>query len=51
MPSPSYAQNKKHIQKWRLANIDKYREINRKSKQKRDAWKKIQKEFLHILLN
>jgi hypothetical protein len=50
MPSPSYTQNKAHIYKWRETNIDKYREINRRSKQKRDCWKKVQKEFLSILL-
>ncbi len=47
----SYEKNKKHILKWRLANIDKFREINKKSKRKRDAWKRIQKEFFQILLS
>ena len=55
MPSPSYyAQNKSHTNKWRQSNIsDKHRAINRKYKQKRDAWKKIQKQssYSHILLH
>jgi hypothetical protein len=50
MPSPSYAQNKTHIYKWREANADKNRELCRKSSQKYRNWKKVQKEFLSILL-
>lgn len=48
MPT-TYAKNKSHIYAWRQKNIDTVREINRKSKHKRDVWKKIQKEFLNIL--
>lgn len=50
MPSPSYESNKKSIYNWRSKNIERNREINRKSKQKYDCWKKVQKEFLAILL-
>jgi hypothetical protein len=50
MPSPSYESNKKSIYKWREANLERNRAINCKYKQKRDCWKKIQKEFLSILL-
>lgn len=48
--SPTYQQNKQHIYLWRQKNKLQYREICRRSKQKSDAWKKIQKEFLRILL-
>ena len=51
MPSPSYAQNKVHIYKYRVNNLDKVREIGKLSKRRRDAWKTIQKEFLNILLD
>ena len=51
MPSPSYETNKIHIYKYRLNNLDKVREINKHSKRRYDAWKKIQKEFLRILLD
>jgi hypothetical protein len=50
MPSPNYAQNKSHIYKWRANHLEKSREINRKSKARHDAWKKITKIYLHILL-
>jgi hypothetical protein len=46
-----YSKNKKHIYKYRLTHLEKVREINRLSKRRRDAWKKIQKEFLQILLD
>ncbi len=49
MPLP-YSQNKQHIYKWRQSNLDKVKEINRKSKARHDAWKKIQMVFLSILL-
>jgi hypothetical protein len=48
--SVSYKQNKKHIYNWRERNKEYNREINRKSKRKYDAWNKIKKEFLCILL-
>jgi hypothetical protein len=50
MSPPSYKQNKKHIYLWRESNKEQYNQICRKSKQKYDAWKKVQKEFLNILL-
>jgi hypothetical protein len=46
-----YSTNKKHIYKYRANNPEKIREINRKSEQKRRNWKKIQMEFLSILLD
>ena len=49
--SPTYQMNKKHIYAWRLNNIDKHREINKKSIQKKRAWVCFQKVFLNILLN
>lgn len=51
MPSPSYKQNKIHIYKYRETHLEKVREITRRSKRRHDAWKKIQKEFLNILLD
>lgn len=51
MPSPNYETNKKHIYKWREAHLDAHRAINRRWKQKQATWKKIQKEFLLILIN
>ena len=50
MPLP-YQQNKKHIYAWRMNNLDKQREINRKSIRKARSWKAIQKIFLNILLD
>lgn len=49
MPAVTYSYNKVHIYNWREKNIERNRAINRKSEQKRYAWKKIQKEFLAIL--
>jgi hypothetical protein len=46
----TYQQNKNGIYKWRMANLDHNREINKKSKRRHDAWKKIQRTFLAILL-
>ena len=46
---PTYAQNKIHIYKYREKNHHRVLEINRKSKQKYDNWKKIQKVFFRIL--
>jgi hypothetical protein len=47
---PTYQQNKAHIYNWRAKNPDKQRAVVRKSKQKYDNWKKIQKVYLNILL-
>lgn len=49
MPT-TYAKNKAHIYAWRQKNIDTIRIANRKYKHKYDVWKKIQKEFLNILI-
>jgi hypothetical protein len=51
MTSPTYAQNKVHIYTYRLNNLDKVRAIDNKSKRRKYAWTKIQKEFLNILIN
>jgi hypothetical protein len=48
---PTYSQNKVHIYKYRANHLDKVRLIGRNSKRRYDAWKKIQKEFLRILLD
>ncbi len=50
MPT-TYAKNKAHIYAWRQKNGDAMREVNRKSSHKYYTWKKIQKEFLNILIN
>ena len=47
----SYSQNKVHIYKYRVNNLDKVREIDRLSKKRKYAWKKVSKEFLNILLD
>ena len=51
MPSPSYETNKIHIYKYKETHLDRVRAINRKSQKKYESWKKIQKEFLRILLD
>ena len=51
MPSPTYAQNKVHIYKWKAKNVERNRELNCLAKQRFDCWKKIQKIYLNILLN
>lgn len=48
--APTYQQNKAHIYKWRANNLERNREIVRISKRKYDAWKKITKVFLAILI-
>ena len=48
---PSYKQNKVHIYNYKETHLDKVREINKHSKRRYDCWKKIQKEFLRILLD
>ena len=50
MPT-TYALNKKHIYNYRLKYPDKYLEQSRKDSKKYRAWKKIQMEFLNILLD
>lgn len=50
MSPPSYKQNKVHIYAWRENNQEKYKALNRKHQEKFQTWKKIQKEFLRILL-
>ena len=50
MPT-TYALNKKHIYNYRAKYPDKYREVNKKSELKRRNWRKIQMEFLNILLD
>jgi hypothetical protein len=46
----TYAQNKVHIYKYKQTHLDKCREIDRLSKRRRYNWKKIQREYLNILL-
>lgn len=47
-----YEKNKKNIYKWREKDENKRRqcEINKKCNIKYYAWKRAQKEFLHILI-
>jgi hypothetical protein len=47
--SPTYAQNKIHIAKYKLAHPEKQIEANVRNNKKRGAWFKIQREFLKIL--
>jgi tRNA A-37 threonylcarbamoyl transferase component Bud32 len=47
---PSYAQNKEHIYKWRMNNLDRKRELDKKHQKKRTIWKEIRMEFFSILL-
>ena len=44
-----YKMNKKHIYKWRKANMPRVLEINKKSNRKSYAWQKIQRIFVNIL--
>ena len=50
MPT-TYAKNKEHIYRWVDNNREHYREVVRRSKAKHDAWKKVQKVYLSILLD
>lgn len=58
MPSPSYAQNKQHIMKWRELNQTKYNEqtakhmmkYRLKKKIQKEIWNEIRVEFLQILI-
>lgn len=49
MAKSTYQQNKNSIYRWRMANLDKNREIIKQWKRRNDAWKKIQRTFLAIL--
>lgn len=51
MSSPSYAQNKKHIYKYRQTHYEQYRKNQNKHQANHYRWKQIQKIFLLILLN
>lgn len=46
----SYEKNKKNIYKWRQNHKDTYNKKNKKYMDKYTSWKKIQKQFLNILL-
>ena len=50
--SPTYAQNKIHIYKWREKpeNHQKHNEMSAKFMARYRSWKKMQKVFLNILL-
>ena len=50
MPSPTYQQNKKHIQKWNANNPEKFRELCKRNQRKYDTWKRVQRMFFNILL-
>jgi len=50
MPSPTYAQNKTHIMKWREKNIEKHLNVCRESMRKLRLWRKVKIEFLCILI-
>lgn len=50
MPT-SYEKNKSHIYAWRQKNTEQLLKINRKSSHKYYLWKRIQKEFLNILID
>lgn len=45
-----YEKNKKNIYKWRKNHKTEYNEKNKKYMDKYVTWKKIQKQFLNILL-
>ena len=49
--SPTYAQNKKFTDNWIKNNRERYRELVRNRVTKYNAWKKIQKVYLNILLD
>jgi hypothetical protein len=51
MPSPTYSQNKTHIYKWREKHADTHRAQNKKDFKKQYYWRKIQKQFLNILID
>ena len=51
MSPPTYAQNKKSIYKYRETHLDRTREIQRIYKRRKDAWLKVRKEFLGILID
>ena len=47
----AYAKNKVHIYKYRITHREQFLEMNRISKRRYDAWKRIQKIYLNILLD
>jgi hypothetical protein len=47
----SYLDNKKHIYNYRLKYPDKHKERNRNDVRRYRLWKKVQFEFLNILLD
>ena len=48
--SGSYLSNKKSIYNYRAKNVDKYNEYMKNTMKRKYDWKKIQKEFLNILI-
>jgi hypothetical protein len=50
MPSPTYAQNKKHYYKWMEKNLEKKKACDKRHQIKRGEWMKIQRMYLRILL-
>lgn len=48
---PSYQKNKVAIYNWREKNIDAFRNYHKIWTRKNRMWKKIQKEFLGILID
>jgi hypothetical protein len=46
-----YSQNKIHIYNWRENNPDHYKLVKKLWKRKNDAWIRIQKIYLNILLD
>ena len=50
MCTQKYLKNKKHILKWRVNNIDKYREINRINKRRYDSYFRMAKVCRLILI-
>ncbi len=50
MPSPSYAQNKSHIYKWRQSNTDKYRAINRNTIRSEMLGRRYKRVLTYIII-
>jgi hypothetical protein len=51
MPSLQYQKTKQYSLAWKSRNIDRVRELARKYKRNKDAYKKVLKEFYMIGLN
>ena len=47
----TYAQNKKHIYKWRETHKDIHKTKQKLYQRKYDSWTRIKKEFLKILID